>query len=213
MDRRRFLSSAAALAGAGVAGGLLPIAARAAASTLPLGSAQLLQLDVDGLRFRPAAFGAASAGLRLEIEAFRPGARSMLDALRVEALFDGGPSPWRHLAWHYRRDDALGSSRAAGFDLGEGFRGLALQAQAGSAPQCLVTCLDPWSGAALAPGRYVLLLDADADAVTGLAFSGDPRRPLGPEAPDHFSLRVLRRDPGPDLSLRADLACQDCAHA
>lgn len=212
MDRRRFLTSAAALAGAGVATGLLPAAVRAATSALQHGGLQLLQLDPDGLRFRPAAFGAASAGLRLEIEAFCPGARSKLDALRVEALFDsGGPSPWRYQAWHYRRDDALGSSRAAGFELGEGFRGLALQVQAGSAPQCLGTCLDPWSGAALAPGRYVLLLDAGG--VTELAFSGDPRRPLGPEAPDHFSLRVLRRESGPDLSLRADLACQGCAQA
>lgn len=210
MHRRRFLSSAAALAGVGVATGLLPAAARAAAGPPGLARTQLLRLDAEQGCFRRAAFGSGAAGLRLEIEAFHPGPRSSLDVLRVDALFARGDAGhWRHQAWHYRRDDALGGSRAVGFDLGEGFRGLELQARTGATVESLGTCLDsrPWSTPPA--GRYVLLLDAEA--VTELAFSGDPRRPLGPQAPDHFGLRLVRSEPDPDLSVRADLACVHCA--
>lgn len=210
MDRRRFLSSAATLAGAGVTASLLPGLAGATAATRHP-APQLLRLDPDSARFVPAAANAPAHGLRLVLDAFCPGPQTTVDALRVEALFQGdGAAPWRHLAWHYVRDDALGSSRAAGFTLSEGFRGLELHRRAAGASHCLGTCLDPLTAGLPAPGRYVLLLDPVRVPADGLPYSGDPRRPLGHGAPDHFSLQVQDDAPAPDLALRLDLACQRC---
>jgi hypothetical protein len=125
----------------------------------------------------------------------------------MEALFGESQAPWRHLAWHYVQGDSLGSSRAAGFDLGvDAFRGLSLQWQPGDAAQPM-QCMAAAEFRSCRPGHYLLVLGDAATQVTSLPFSGDRQRPLTQPCVDCFSLRVEPAQAVPDLAARADLAC------
>ncbi|HRQ64621.1 MAG TPA: hypothetical protein PKZ76_07150 [Xanthomonadaceae bacterium] len=208
MDRRHFLFGSATACALALCG--FPMASARAAQALP-SRVRLFRLDQDTGRYlwhRAApSVGAGEAPLRLRIDGMQAAAHGGVEELRVGALYAHGGEPWRFEAWHYRRGDVLGSSRASGFLLPRGgLLGLAFDwREGGSDWDSERLTLGP--GAALVPGQYLLALAA-VGGLAGLPYSGDPRCPL-PGA-TNFDALVFVVEPlvlEAEEPQRADLAC------
>lgn len=213
MRRRDFLIATAAIAAASAAPALAAL--RRAA---PGHSHRLLRLDAHSGHFLDelAAPATTAAGpLRVHFERLIPARHGGLAALDVSVLFDsGGEMPWRHVAWRYRRGDSFGSSRGNSFVAMPGaLRALEFDCHDGVHARRERCACDTAGGLPLAPGRYLLAFaGGGAQARQPLRFSGDWRQPLADSAQiDCLSVRIETEAPGPDLSLRADLACMAAA--
>ena len=219
MDRRTFLIST----GAACALAVQPALGQAALTQAD--SSRLLRYSPERQRFLPLSTAAtefapavAATTRKVVLRGLFAAPGSSLAALQLDAVFAAGAdalAPRRHLAWHYRRDDAFGSSRASSFELAaENFLGLELRASTDSAVLPATLCsLRDRSGHALPDGRY-LLLPAAESTNEGLAFSGDWQQPLASETGiDALLLELATEHAAPDLALREDLACLAAAQA
>ena len=220
MDRRTFLISTGAACALAVQPALGQAALTQADSSRLLRYSperqRFLPLSTAATEFAPAAVATTTRKVILRGLFAAPG--SSLAALQLDAVFAAGAdalAPRRHLAWHYRRGDAFGSSRASGFELAtENFLGLELRASTDSAVLPATLCsLRDRSGQALPDGRYLLLPGAETVA-EGLAFSGDWTQPLASaDGIDALLLELVTEAAAPDLARRDDLACLAVAQA
>lgn len=198
MKRRHFLIQTAAFAAAGS----LPLLGMA--KTVAIGAAPrftLAQLDLASEAFDVARACRASActadSLMLHLDAFVPAPTPVLQALRVQALFDvKGSAQTPYFAWDYAAGSA-GNSRGVSFVVGrECMRQFALDYHI-RGDRRTSRALVPLTSAdvpLLHPGHYVLAgprADGGAADLDGLRYSGDPQRPLPDRARAGFDFDYL----------------------
>lgn len=213
MDRRHFLQGGAALAALATSCVIAP--SRLLARTGERVRVQSYQYCPDSETFllnQPAIEDVAdspSVPMRVVLEHFRPAKKAGIDALSIQVAFDRGDGEhWRFLAWHYRRDAAIGGCRGGAFDVQDAsICRLELRVDDRSEQDATLQARDLAAAGGAAAGRHVLTFSRGPMPVV-VPFSGDWNQPL-PEDLDHLVIRVEPLSSAPDLALRADLACED----